>query len=325
MTTRSCSSSIKNHPIDAIILWVDGNDENHRLKMLSFLNDIETIKSKNFRTRYDHVNEIKFTIDSILKYAPFIRNIFIITDNQTPDFLKTTGRKDYYKNVSIIDHKIIFSGYEQFLPTFNSRTIESFMFRIPNLAEHFIYFNDDFFLINKTEPEDFFRNGYPVLRGKWQKLDKDKFLKKFKKQRFGHKYAQQYSAKLAGFDNYYNFKHTPHPFRKSTFEKYLKTNEEVFIENVKHKFRNKKQFLLQGLINHIEIKNKTCYFKNDYQLLYFRSYKKPLPWYKFKLNIKTNKKLFLGLQSLDKCPPKTLNYILKWLEKRMEIEQSSIK
>ncbi|EPR72931.1 hypothetical protein ADIWIN_2019 [Winogradskyella psychrotolerans RS-3] len=51
--------------------------------------------------------------------------------------------------------------------------------------------------------------------------------------------------------------------------------------------------------------------------MYFRSYKKPLYWYRFKLNVKSKGKLFLGLQSLDRSPPHILDYILGWLEKRM--------
>lgn len=305
------------HPIDAVILWVDGDDEKHKEKIQPYLKKTANSKSKKFRTRFDQVNEIKFTVDSIFKYAPFIRNIYIITDEQTPGFLLEKGALQAYKNVSIIDHKVVFKGYEEFLPTFNCRPIETCLYRIPDLAEHFIYLNDDFFLINETKPADFFKKGLPVLRGKWLKLDKDIFYKKFKKAKKGHKSIQQNAAKLAGFKSYYNFKHTPHPLRKSTFEKYFEANPDVFIDNIKHKFRNKSQFTPQGLANHIEIKNKTCILKEDLQLMYFRSYKKPLIWYKFKLNIKSKNKLFLGLQSLDLCPPKILDYILQWLEKRM--------
>ena len=303
--------------IDAVILWVDGNDEKHKAKMLPYIKINKLTQSKKFRSRYEQVDEIQFTVDSILKFASYVRNIYIITDEQTPSFLKKNVNEKLYKNVSIIDHKKIFNGFEEYLPTISSRTIETFMFRIPNLAEHFIYLNDDFFLINETKPSDFFKNGVPVLRGKWVNFDKDIFYKKFKKIKLGHKTAQQKAAKLAGFNRYYNFKHTPHPFRKSTFVNHFKTNEKIFVENINYKFRSNNQLLFQGLINHLEIKNKTCVLQNDLQLLYFRSYKKPLIWYKMKLNINSNKKLFLAMQSLDLCPPKILNYILQWLEKRM--------
>ena len=304
------------YPIDAVILWVDGNDEMHKAKMLPYLEDKSRVNTEKFRTRYDQVNEIKYTIDSILKFAPYIRNIFVVTDEQVPDFLKDIN--DSYKKVAIVDHSVIFKGYEDYLPTFNCRPIETCIYRIPELAEHFIYFNDDFFLINETKPSDFFKNGLPVLRGKWLKFDKDIFYKKFKKPKVGHKKIQQKAAQLLGFNKYYNFKHTPHPLRKSTFKKYFESNNNVFIDNIKYRFRDNSQFTPQGLANHIEIKNKTCFFKSDLQLMYFRSYKKPLYWYKFKLNIKGKKKLFLGLQSLDRSPEHILDYILGWLDNRMK-------
>ena len=200
-------SNINNHPIDAVILWVDGEDEAHQKKMLPYIEDKKKLKSKKFQTRFNQVNEIQFTVNSILKFAPYVRNIFIVTDNQTPTFLKEKDTEARYKNVSIIDHSTIFKGYEEYLPIFNCRPIETSIYKIPNLAEHFIYLNDDFFLINPTKPTDFFENGLPILRGKWKKFDKDIFYKKFKKPKAGHKSIQQNAAKLIGFNKYYNFKH----------------------------------------------------------------------------------------------------------------------
>lgn len=314
-------------PVDAVITWVDGEDEQH-IKMMAPYISVQEGTCKNFRTRFDQVEEIKFTVDSILKFAPFIRTIFIVTDNQTPQFLTTENAKEKYKNVSIVDHKLIFKGYEEYLPTFNCRPIETQLYKIPNLAEHFIYFNDDMFLINKTNPSDFFINGFPVLRGKWLKFDEDLFYKKLKNKifnkkkvkRVGHKIAQQKSASVVGFSNYYKFHHTPYPLRKSTFESFFNSNKAIELENVKHKFRNTNQFTPQGLANHLEIQHKTCVLKNDYQMVYIQSYKKPLFWYKFKFNSLRNKqeKLFMCLQSLDQCPTEKLKFILNWLTNKIE-------
>ncbi len=306
------------HNIDAVILWVNGNDDKHKIKISNYVDNKSEISLTKFRTRFDQVNEIKFTIDSILKFAPYIENIHIITDEQTPEFLEKIDNNDYYKKVSIVDHKVVFKDFEQFLPTFNCRPIETCMHRIPGLAEHFIYFNDDFFLIKHTKPTDFFRNGLPVLRGKWLKFDKDIFYKKFKKIRVGHKKAQQKAAQLIGLEKYYNFKHTPHPLRKSTFKTYFNNNPNIFIENIKYKFRNENQFTPQGLANHIEIKNKSCVLISDLELLYMRSYTKPLLWIKFIFLLNGNKKRFLGLQSLDQCPSKTLKFLSKWIENRLK-------
>ena len=307
----------KIHNIDAVILWVNGNDQKHKIKISNYVDNKSEISLTKFRTRFDQVNEIKFTIDSILKFAPYIENIHIITDEQTPEFLEKIDNNDYYKKVSIVDHKVVFKDFEQFLPTFNCRPIETCMHRIPGLAEHFIYFNDDFFLIKHTKPTDFFRNGLPVLRGKWLKFDKDIFYKKFKKIRVGHKKAQQKAAQLVGLKKYYNFKHTPHPLRKSTFKTYFNNNPNIFIENIKYRFRNENQFTPQGLANHIEIKNKSCVLISDLELLYMRSYTKPLFWIKFIFLLNGNKKRFLGLQSLDQCPSNTLKFLTKWIENRL--------
>jgi hypothetical protein len=312
------AKNIEKNTIDAVVLWVDGNDLNHKEKIYHYVDDKSKIYKNNFRTKFDQVNEIEFTIDSILKFAPFIRNIFIVTDEQIPDFLKNTELKKTYNNVKIIDHKVIFSSYEEYLPVFNCRPIESCIYRIPDLAEHFIYFNDDFFLINETKPEDFFKNGMPVLRGKWKRFDSDLIYKKWKKPRIGHKHSQQKAAKILGFKKYYLFYHTPHPLRKSTFEKYFENNKDVFISNIKYKFRNENQFTPQGLANHIEIMNKTCVLKDDINLIYFRSYKKPLLWYKFKLNLLGKNKLFLGMQSLDLCPENIINFLFDWLKTRIK-------
>lgn len=307
-------NNLKKITIDAVIPWVDGNDKNHQLKMIPYLDDKSIINSEKFRTRFDHVNEIEFAINSILTFAPFIRTIFIVTDDQIPQFLNNT---EVAKKISIIDHKIIFAGYEKYLPTFNNRPIETCIHRIPDLAEHFIYFNDDTFLINPTKPDDFFINGLPVLRGKWTKFDEDKIKSIFKAPKKGHKTAQQQAAKKVGFKRYFRFRHTPHPMRKSIFENYFKEHKEIFIENIKYRFRSPNQFTPQGLANHIEIKNKTCFLKKELQLLYFRSYKKPLFWYRYKFNNINTNYLFLGLQSLDRCEPKILQFLLNWLKNKI--------
>ena len=97
--------------IDAVITWVDGNDNNHQQKMNKYLDDSKNINSKNFRTRFDQVNEIEFAVKSIIKFAPYIKNIFIVTDNQTPTFLENYNKQkvDSQPTITLVDHKVIFS------------------------------------------------------------------------------------------------------------------------------------------------------------------------------------------------------------------------
>ena len=305
--------TINSFPVDAVVTWVDGNDSDHKEKILHYIGGEAPMNSKEFSSRYDQINEIQFCIDSLIKFAPFLRKIFLITDAQKPEFISADDSLVYEK-VIIIDHKEIFRGHHEHLPTFNSLSIETCIHRVSGLAEHFIYLNDDFFLINPTKEEDFFSGGLPILRGKWLNYDSDIFYKRKSKKRGGFKSLQQNSAKLVGSKRYFRSFHTPYPLRKSTLENFFKQNHEIFLNNIKSKFRSPDQFVPQVLANHIEIKNKTCCIESDLKLMYFRSYDKPLFWYALIIRFKS-RSLFLGLQSLSNCPSKILSFILNWLNK----------
>jgi hypothetical protein len=318
--------------IDAVFTWVNGNDEKHKDKLRKFVSK-EVLNSKDLRTKLDQDNEIEFAVKSILKYAKFVRNIFIVTDNQTPDFLKDIEKaKKEYPTVFIVDHKTIFEGYHQYLPTFNCLPIESLLYKIPNLAEHFLYLNDDFFLLRETNVSDFFMNNKPVIRGFWTNFYEDIWYKKVQKivykffdkeskeNIYGFKKGQQNIAKILGFIKYVRLDHTIAPLRKSTYNNYYIKNPEILGLNIKHRFRHPEQYTNQALANHLEIKKDNFVLKNDYQLVYFQNYKKPFWWLKSKLKRaeKDKNKLFLCMQSLDQCPKEKLVYIKNWLHNKYD-------
>jgi hypothetical protein len=64
-------AKVKAPVIDAVILWVDGDDPRHREKILSYVEDDRFDQSREFHDRFAQINEIKFCIDSLLKFAPF--------------------------------------------------------------------------------------------------------------------------------------------------------------------------------------------------------------------------------------------------------------
>ena len=318
-------------PIDTVIAWVNGDDEAHLNKMKPYLEKTENDWSDNqFQTRFVQVDEIEFAVKSIIKFAPFIKRIFIVTDEQKPSFLKEyeLNKPKDSAEVIIVDHTEIFTE-PNLLPVFNCRPIETMFYNIPNLSEHFIYFNDDFSLLRKVEPSDFFINGFPVLRGFWKPLDDELFYRKLqnsflkligkvpKYMQYGYKRGQQNAARALGFLKYLKIDHTPAPMRKSTLEKYFLEHPEMKAKNIRHRFRDPEQYVLQSLANHIEIKNKTCVLKNDYQLRYIGgSHKKPLRWYKSIMDttVKDPTILFLCMQSLDLCPQEKREVLFDWLK-----------
>lgn len=160
--------------IDLVYLWVNGNDPQWLAKRNACIGKTEEKSAVNCDGRYADNDELKYSLRSIEKYAPWLRRIFIVTDNQVPVWLDTANPK-----VRIVDHKEIMP--DVCLPCFNSAVIEHFLYRIPGLAEHFIYANDDMFINKPVTPETFFgKDGLPIVRfnrrpfRKWTLLFKEK-------------------------------------------------------------------------------------------------------------------------------------------------------
>eukprot|EP01138_Halocafeteria_seosinensis_P008134 gb/GECG01008314.1/.p1 GENE.gb/GECG01008314.1/~~gb/GECG01008314.1/.p1 ORF type:complete len:1154 (+),score=123.58 gb/GECG01008314.1/:1-3462(+) len=99
--------------------------------------------------RYRDNEELRYSLRSLEKYAPWIRHIYIVTNGQVPSWLDLSDLR-----VSIVSHEEIFPD-PSVLPVFSSPSIEAHLHRIPGLSKKFIYFNDDVFLGAPTWPSDF--------------------------------------------------------------------------------------------------------------------------------------------------------------------------
>lgn len=105
--------------------------------------------------RYRDWEILKYLFRSIENFAPWVNNVYFVTCGHLPAWLNTECPK-----LQIVSHKDFIP--EKYLPTFNSHSIEWNFHRIKNLSEHFVYFNDDMFLLHPIKPTDFFENGKPV-------------------------------------------------------------------------------------------------------------------------------------------------------------------
>jgi hypothetical protein len=144
--------------IDLVYLWVDGNDPVWLARKNTFLGNESFARQSNCKGRFANNDELKFSLRSVEKFIPWVRRIFIITDNQIPDWLKIEHPK-----ISIVDHRQILP--EEALPCYNSEIIEYFIYKIPDLSEHFIYLNDDMFFNDLLKPDFFFAaDGFPIVR-----------------------------------------------------------------------------------------------------------------------------------------------------------------
>ena len=99
--------------------------------------------------RFRDNNELRYSMRSIEKYAPWVRKIHVLTNGQVPNWLNIE-----HPRIHLVTHADIFPNSSH-LPVFSSPAIEAHLHRIPGLSNRFIYFNDDVFLGNPVWPDDF--------------------------------------------------------------------------------------------------------------------------------------------------------------------------
>ncbi|XP_040263582.1 N-acetylglucosamine-1-phosphotransferase subunits alpha/beta [Bufo bufo] len=101
-------------------------------------------------SRFEDNEELRYSLRSIEKHAPWVRHVFIVTNGQIPSWLNLDNPR-----VTIVTHQEIFLNTSH-LPTFSSPAIESHIHRIPGLSQKFIYMNDDVMFGTYVWPDDFF-------------------------------------------------------------------------------------------------------------------------------------------------------------------------
>lgn len=267
--------------LDVVIAWVDGNDVELKRKRHKYLTG-EDASDAVSDTRFASNDEIYYNIASILKYVPFCRHIYIVTDNQQPEFLNefvAQGLCDTDK-IRVVDHREIFAGYEQFLPTFNTRSIESMLWNIQGLSDYFIYLNDDFFFNAEAKIEDFLENDSIVTYGHWKsclsyktKLKYRKFLNRHfnKPIQPGHVIGQMLGADILGFKDFFEIHHYPHCVDRKILSEYLLSHPDLLETQIKYKFRSVEQLNPISLMNHLKIQKKEAVLKPDLTLAYLKN------------------------------------------------------
>ncbi|SFB99430.1 stealth family protein [Streptomyces aidingensis] len=138
-------------PVDAVFTWVDGSDPalaERRRRHLPRQGPGIAAREVG-ASRYTSHDELKYSLRSLAMYAPFVRHVYLVTDQQVPSWLDTSA-----PGLTVVDHREILP--HSALPVFNSHAIESRLHRIPRLAERYLYFNDDVFLNRPMRAEDFF-------------------------------------------------------------------------------------------------------------------------------------------------------------------------
>ena len=135
--------------IDAVITYVNGSDPEWRKQY-------SEAAGKDPAKRYREWGTLEWQVRSIKRYLPFIDKIFLVValPSQVP-----AGVKD---EVIVVLHKDIIPA--EYLPTFNSNTIEMFLHRIEAMSDRYLYINDDCIPVAPGSEDEYF-DGDNICRG----------------------------------------------------------------------------------------------------------------------------------------------------------------
>ncbi|WP_233604503.1 stealth family protein [Micromonospora sp. HM5-17] len=235
-------------PIDLVYTWVDGNDPDWQQRKNQALREngeaeINIIAAN--MSRYISRDELRYSMRSVVANVPWIRQIYLVTDDQVPPWLDTE-----HPMVRVIRHREIFGDTGK-LPTFNSHAIESRLHRIPGLSEHFIYCNDDMFFGRPLLPDTFFLpNGISKFFPSPAQLDvgpatihdapvtaAGKNNRRHIEERFGRTITQK-------------MRHVPYPLRKSVLEEIEQNLTKEVLGTASHQFRHPEDLSIPSSLQH---------------------------------------------------------------------------
>ena len=250
--------------IDVVYTWVDSSDIAWQEQYNKYKNEPRVHKANNDSARWLSRDELKYSLRSIDMYGHVIRNIYIVTMGQKPEWLD-----DSHPKITIVDHKDIFED-KSALPVFNSHAIESQLHHIKGLAEKYLYLNDDFFF---GGPVDI--GAYYTSNGLSKVVDSDHQFGSGKptddepapssagknvRRLLEESYGRSVSNKL---------KHTPYPQMKSlSYEMEEKYNKE-YKRTMYSRFRNKNDISFAGTfsLNYAYLNGKAIKTERDVRVI----------------------------------------------------------
>lgn len=268
--------------IDFVIPWVDGNDRQWQLEKAKYDNSV-LMNESDTPVRYRDWDNLQYWFRAVEQFAPWVNKIYFITWGHIPAWLNTKNPR-----LQIVNHKDYIP--KKYLPTFSSHTIELNIHRIPDIAEHFVYFNDDMFLLNRTEPSDFFVNGNPcdtyglnciyfghdsaghfngsnleIINTEFK--NKHRIIKKNSKKWYSLKNGSRILLKtilLSPWEWFpgFHYNHLPSSFQKSTFEKIWEKYNKTLDKTCNDKFRRESN-VNQWLMKYWQLCEGICEVRSD--------------------------------------------------------------
>jgi hypothetical protein len=135
--------------IPIVYTWVDGSQPDYR-KIREQWGGRSAVGGARDRDN----GELRFSLRSLERFLPWWRgHIYVVAPKQTPTWINTANPR-----VHIVDQDELYpTDDRQFLPTFNTNSIEQWLYNIPGMpGEVFMHMNDDYLFAGSIEPQDLF-------------------------------------------------------------------------------------------------------------------------------------------------------------------------
>ena len=220
--------------IDIVIPYVDNTDKVWQkiYNDFCFKNNLREKIIDIHTDRYEDIGLINYQLKLINKHLPWVNKIYLLLMN------KEQAPKDLPSNVEIVYHARFIP--QKYLPTFNSTTIEMFLWNIPNLSEYFIYANDDMLPFKDLKPSDFFENG--KIKIGWWNEDIREIKNVFRHQCFNSYKHMAYRLRKKTQDyKYIRPQHSFTPMIKSHCKQAYNLLEDVITKHIRA-FRTQYQY-----------------------------------------------------------------------------------
>jgi hypothetical protein len=244
--------------IDFVIPWVDGNDPEWQAEKAKY-SPSKNSEACDKRYKDMNLNFLPYWFRGVEKFAPWVNKIHFITCGHLPKWLNSKHPK-----LNLVKHTDYMP--QEYLPTFNSLAIIFNVHRIAGLAENFVLFNDDMYLLNKVNTGDFFVNNIPcdqalmrnmtpddshfgrilynnmaVINKHFKKHDviKKNFFKWFNLRNYGIRscFINWQNYRQPKFSDMFN-PHLSISYKKTEFEYVWQIENELLHQTCLHKFRD---------------------------------------------------------------------------------------
>ena len=223
-------------PIDVVYTWVDGADPHwlaEKAVALDRFAELPPHEHAANEARFANRDELRYSLRSLRYFAPWVRRVYLVTAGQLPTWLDLDQSW-----LTLVPHTELFDDASN-LPTFNSHAIESQLHRIPGLAEHFVYFNDDMFLGRPVGPTAFFHaNGIAKFFVSNRRFGMGPIALADAPVDAAAKNNRAVLENRFGRTATHKMQHVPYPLRRSVIEDMQAGAEAAICNTAAHRFRH---------------------------------------------------------------------------------------